>query len=65
MKVDYPCKDCAERYVGCHHECDMYKDATNKQREISEIIRKQKYLEDLFVSFRIEGVRKVMRGRRY
>ena len=25
MRVDAPCKDCIDRYFGCHGECDGYK----------------------------------------
>lgn len=64
MKVNYPCKDCTDRCIGCHSECDKYKDATNKNKELSEIIRKQKHLLDLFISMRRESIERVMRGRR-
>ena len=34
-----PCKDCSERYPGCHNKCDKYKewkkilDSANKARQ--------------------------------
>lgn len=29
--IDYPCKDCRERYPGCHDKCDIYQEAHSKQ----------------------------------
>lgn len=36
MAIIYPCKDCSERHIGCHSECEKYKDCTNKARQIRE-----------------------------
>ena len=32
--VNGPCKDCTRRYVGCHAECERYKEAKKKHAEM-------------------------------
>lgn len=34
-----PCKDCPERYVGCHSECGKYKYFRRKLEAQNEVIR--------------------------
>ena len=36
MAIIYPCKDCEERRIGCHSECEKYKDCSNKSHEIND-----------------------------
>lgn len=31
-KPNAPCKDCKERHVGCHAECEMYKEYAEENR---------------------------------
>lgn len=33
-KSKFKCKDCTERYPGCHDKCESYKKAREEQREI-------------------------------
>ena len=30
------CKDCTERYVGCHSDCDKYKDFLKRNEKIKQ-----------------------------
>ena len=41
MAVIYPCKDCEECHIGCHSECEKYKECTDKTRQINS-----KHFED-------------------
>lgn len=34
-----PCKDCEERYLGCHSECEKYKAYRVQQEKISRCRR--------------------------
>lgn len=39
MAVDFSCKGCKDRYVGCHSKCEKYKkekEAVNKKHEIEK-----------------------------
>lgn len=64
MKMEYPCKDCANKYLGCHAKCEKYIEVKNANEEISAKIRKEKLLRGLFISMRSDSIAKVCRGRR-
>lgn len=36
------CKGCADRYVGCHSECERYKQQTEEWKKAKEEYRKNK-----------------------
>ncbi len=42
--IGFPCKDCLDRYIGCHSECRRYK---NKQEEIERIRRTRRKHYDI------------------
>lgn len=44
MKPKAPCKDCDERYSGCHGKCDKYKTWSNSWTEANRLAKKD--LED-------------------
>ena len=49
MAVIYPCKDCEERHIGRHSECEKYKDCTNKTRQISlQRLEEHRNYDDVF-----------------
>lgn len=33
MKVEYPCKDCSDRQLGCHDKCEEYQKAKKLHEE--------------------------------
>lgn len=41
--VEYPCKDCKDREIGCHGKCKAYADAKAKHSKVNKTRRK--YLE--------------------
>jgi hypothetical protein len=45
--IQYPCKDCKIRYVGCHAKCSDYKAAAEQNRKIQEA-RYKRIDEDRF-----------------
>lgn len=36
MGIIYPCKSCQGRYVGCHSDCQEYKEAKQKQQALKD-----------------------------
>ena len=64
MKIDYPCKDCSDRCLGCHSECEKYKEASKKNEALRDKRHRQDYLYGLVVSMRRDSIAKVCRGRR-
>ena len=53
----FPCKDCPDRFVGCHGSCQKYKDAKAKHEQKMAIIKKAKDEEERFVTFKVETIR--------
>lgn len=49
-----PCKDCKRRYVGCHSECDSYKEFKRLKAEQDNTIRKNRELENLVRGYNTE-----------
>ena len=43
--VKPPCKDCAERYVGCHSQCDAYQSYVEKNQRNREEIQRAKRMD--------------------
>lgn len=46
------CKDCTERYVGCHSECEKYQAYLDELYDMREKIRKGKMDEREFKSYK-------------
>lgn len=46
MKV--PCKDCTDRHLGCHSECEKYKAFDAERKKISDIRLKMKEEDELY-----------------
>lgn len=52
--ISGPCKDCTERYVGCHSKCEKYVDfrkrldAENeiRHKKITELVERRSYVHD-------------------
>ena len=38
-----PCKDCEERHVGCHSECEKYIEFKRKLRREKDILEREKH----------------------
>lgn len=43
-KPSSPCKDCPDRYVGCHSKCNKYIDYKLKLEKYKEEQREKKYV---------------------
>lgn len=48
MKPQAPCKDCDERYLGCHDRCEKYKEFSDKVLEWNKQLNSIKYTEAYF-----------------
>ena len=47
-RTNAPCKDCTERHIGCHAECDRYKVfAEDNRRKHEEAMKKFKIEQGL------------------
>ena len=53
-----PCLFCDERHLGCHTECDKYKEFTYDRKVYRESITKQKIEENEITDIEIKRYRK-------
>ena len=44
MRTKVPCKDCNDRYLGCHAECTLYKEYTDTRQVIKD--NRKKYNDE-------------------
>ena len=58
-----PCKNCAERQLGCHSDCSKYRAYKDWQKEHNDRIRKEKEVVNSFMAFRAESKEKMMRAK--
>ena len=59
-----PCRDCTQRFVGCHATCEHYKDYQIKP-EVEKAERDKEKHEHLNANdFKFEGMKRMQRGRR-
>ena len=42
MSLNFSCKDCENRYVGCHSECEVYKKEKEKHNKKMQKIKELK-----------------------
>ena len=49
----YPCKECADRTVGCHGNCQKYKDAKVRHKTKFDCIKKAKKEEDSIDDYKL------------
>lgn len=57
------CKECTERYVGCHDKCEIYQNALKKWRERGDVIKKNKMVVADYERFRRANIMKSIRKR--
>lgn len=44
--ANFPCKDCAERQVGCHGKCERYIESKKRLEEYDVMVRAAKTNQD-------------------
>lgn len=57
------CKDCIDRYVGCHTVCEIYINEKQIYEEQKEVERKYKHIEGMLNSFKTEAIDNFRKGR--
>jgi hypothetical protein len=48
-----PCKDCKDRHINCHAECEKYIQAKQEHEDKQAAIRKSKY--DMYNTFALKA----------
>lgn len=54
--MNYPCKDCADRTVGCHSTCEKYLSVKSTYKAETSIINKAKMEQDDFDDYKVRDV---------
>ena len=52
--IKAPCKDCADRDLGCHSTCEPYKDYKKRYERGIEAIKRERAATNNYISFQIE-----------
>lgn len=63
MKTD-PCYECEKRYVGCHADCDDYKEWKARQQTATEAKHKDRRRQGMLNSYTMQEVAKNTRKKR-
>ena len=53
-----PCKNCPDRYLGCHDHCEKYKEFDDERKRIRDLNSKQKQANYDYFEVRQYHVRK-------
>ena len=51
MNISTVCKECFDRYPGCHDHCDKYKQAKEDFDNRKKIIFKAKQYDELYLTY--------------
>ena len=52
--IKAPCKDCADRDLGCHSTCKPYKEYKKEHERGTEAMKRERDAVNNYVSFQIE-----------
>lgn len=58
------CKDCEDRYVGCHGECEKYIEFTLQQRQEKEKAWKERHKDIMYTKYMLEKSKRLMRNKK-
>lgn len=64
MKDDCPCKDCNNRSIYCHSECDIYVMWNEEHKKEREKLINHKNNEFMFVGVKERAIKRFKRGKR-
>lgn len=63
-EVGIHCRDCEERYVGCHSTCEKYIEAKKKHDDFVENAKQNKAKSDLLYIHKLGSIRKELKNRK-
>ena len=62
MGLSAPCKDCADRAVGCHSACDKYKQFVNERKEYVQKVKACRRKDREYIEARQASIYKSLRN---
>lgn len=63
MNYTFPCKDCKDRYLGCHDKCQSYLSIKNKRDKAISDYKKQKHKEQIITETSMAGMKRMQSNR--
>lgn len=57
--ITAPCKGCADRFVGCHSTCDLYKQFRNELDKKNNMTYKEKKNEWNLIGRKVQAMNKI------
>lgn len=54
-----PCKDCQDRHIGCHCECEKYKTFTEEYGQMTKDIRRKYEKEEDLNKYEIQRIKRI------
>ena len=60
-----PCKDCSDRHLHCHSECERYKTFAKETRELNQARNQARQEENLFYTPHKRYVKEKLKRDRY
>lgn len=57
------CKDCQDRHVGCHSNCESYKEYLDDLKQRKNIIKEARKDNKEYRSYKRDRIKKDMRGK--
>ena len=62
-KLNTPCYGCTDRSVGCHSECDAYRDYQKRNAERHKVIYNNHKAETQFLGYNKDKVKVLIRAK--
>ena len=59
------CKECADRYIGCHDRCDKYQAFKQARANIKSKIMEAKNRDNIIIEFKQESIKRAKKKHRY
>ena len=57
-KIKSPCLNCSDRHIGCHSECDKYKEFTESRQSENEKISAERISDMQYKSYKVDVLTK-------
>ena len=70
MKIKYPnlntpCKDCTERHIACHSECEKYKAYKENYEQIKKDIRKEADIQNRLDDYEKQRAKRIKERKKH
>lgn len=50
-----PCKDCEDKYIGCHADCEKYIEYTKRQKELKKKVDAERRINSVYIDRKVQS----------